>query len=96
MNKLDNQLEDFASIPVPEHIRYRGLSIAMVTAVMVFGASSLGAQIILYGGIYDSSVDLDLEAQLELTKKNATLRFFSVQNHTHNMNEARDFIEKRI
>ena len=47
MKKLNDQLENFASIPVPKNIRYSGLSIAMVTAVMVFGASSLslGAQI---------------------------------------------------
>ena len=38
MKKLNDQLEDFASIPVPKNIRYSGLSIAMVTAVMVFGA----------------------------------------------------------
>jgi cytosine permease len=58
MNKLNDQLEDFASIPVPNNIRYSGLSIAMVTAVMVFGASSLslGAQIGLSLGLRDSMI----------------------------------------
>ena len=51
------------------------------------------ARIILYGGIDDSTVALNLETQLELTKKNATLRFFSVQNYTHDMDEAVEFIE---
>ena len=58
MNQLNDQLEDFASIPVPKNIRYSGLSIAMVTAVMVFGASSLslGAQIGLSLGLRDSMI----------------------------------------
>ena len=58
MKKLNDQLEDFASIPVPKNIRYNGLSIAMVTAVMVFGASSLslGAQIGLSLGFRDSMI----------------------------------------
>ena len=58
MKKLNDQLEDFASIPVPKNIRYSGLSIAMVTAVMVFGASSLslGAQIGLSLGFIDSII----------------------------------------
>ena len=51
------------------------------------------AKIILYGGIDDSTVELDLEAQLELTKRNATLRFFSVQNYADQMDEAVKFIE---
>jgi NADPH2:quinone reductase len=51
------------------------------------------AIIILYGGIDDSPINLDLETQLELTKRNAALRFFSVQNYTHDMIEARKFIE---
>jgi len=51
------------------------------------------ARIILYGGIDDSTVALDLVTQLELTKRNATLRFFSVQNYTHDMDEAVEFIE---
>ena len=55
---MNNQLEDFASILVPKNIRYNGLSIAMVTAVMVFGASSLslGAQIGLSLGFRDSMI----------------------------------------
>ena len=55
---MNDQLEDFASIPVPKNIRYNGLSIAMVTAVMVFGASSLslGAQIGLSLGFRDSMI----------------------------------------
>jgi len=58
MNKLDNQIEDFASIPIPNHIRYSGLSIAMVTAVMVFSAGSLsvGAQIGASLGLRDSMI----------------------------------------
>ena len=51
------------------------------------------ARIILYGGIDDSAVALDLEAQLELTKRNATLRFLSVQNYADQMDEAIKFIE---
>jgi NADPH:quinone reductase-like Zn-dependent oxidoreductase len=51
------------------------------------------ARIILYGGIDDSAVALDLEAQLELTKRNATLRFLSVQNYADQMDEAIQFIE---
>jgi len=51
------------------------------------------AKIILYGGIDDSKVELDLDTQLELTKRNATLRFFSVQNYADQMDEAVKFIE---
>jgi len=58
MNKLDNQTEDFASTPIPSHIRYSGLSIALVTAVIVFGAGSLsvGAQIGASLGLRDSMI----------------------------------------
>ena len=58
MKQLDNQLEDFASIPVPKHIRYSGLSIALVTSVLVFGAASLslGAQIGASLGFRDSMI----------------------------------------
>ncbi len=50
------------------------------------------AKIILYGGIDVSTVGLDLAIQLELTKRNATLSFFSVQNYADQMDEAVKFI----